>query len=101
MRDCPSADFYTMGPNGLPVKKRDASQEKQKPRETPDADKPRALGVTPPPPPRQTLPEWGSSDVKKELVKEKEKSDQKTDPKEDQLTLCQALTRRQRVMCGS
>ena len=40
MRDCPSGDFYTMGPNGLPVKKREASQERQKPRDTPDADKP-------------------------------------------------------------
>ncbi len=27
MRDCPSLDFYTVGPNGLPVKKRDVSQE--------------------------------------------------------------------------
>ncbi len=40
MRDCPSGDFYTVGPNGLPVKKREASQEKQKPRETPETDKP-------------------------------------------------------------
>ncbi len=30
MRDCPSGDFYTVGPNGLPVKKCEASQEKQK-----------------------------------------------------------------------
>ncbi len=36
------------------------------------------------------MPEWGSTNVKKELVKEKEKSEQKTDPKEDQLTLPQA-----------
>ena len=42
------------------------------------------------PPPRQTLPEWGSTDVKEELVKEEEKSEQKTDPKKDQLTLPQA-----------
>ncbi len=34
MRDCPSGDFYTVGPNGLPVKKCEASQEKQKPRDT-------------------------------------------------------------------
>ncbi len=40
MRDCPSGDFYTVGPNGLPVKKHEASQEKQKPRETPETDKP-------------------------------------------------------------
>ena len=40
MRDCPSGDFYTVGPNGLSVKKREASQERQKPRDTPDADKP-------------------------------------------------------------
>ncbi len=36
------------------------------------------------------MPEWGSTDVKEELVKEKEKSEQKTDPKKDQLTLPQA-----------
>ncbi len=40
MRDCPSGDFYTVGPNGLPVKKREASHEKQQPRDTPNADKP-------------------------------------------------------------
>ncbi len=40
MRDCPSLDFYTVGPNGLPVKKRDASQEQQKPMDTPAADPP-------------------------------------------------------------
>ena len=40
MRDCPSGDFYNVGPNGLPVKKREASQEKQKPRETSETDKP-------------------------------------------------------------
>ncbi len=40
MRDCPSGDFYAVGPNGLPVKKREVSQEKQKPRETTEADKP-------------------------------------------------------------
>ncbi len=40
MRDCPSGDFYAVGPNGLPVKKREASQEKQKPHDTPDTDKP-------------------------------------------------------------
>ncbi len=43
------------------------------------------------------MPEWGSTDVKEELVKEKEKSEKKTeeseqniDPKKDQLTLPQA-----------
>ncbi len=40
MRDCPSGDFYTVGPNGLPIKKREASQEKQKPCETPETDEP-------------------------------------------------------------
>ncbi len=40
MRDWPSGDFYTVGPNGLPVKKHEASQERQKPCDTPDADKP-------------------------------------------------------------
>ncbi len=40
MRDCLSGDFYTVGPNGLPVKKREASQQTQKPSNTPDADKP-------------------------------------------------------------
>ncbi len=40
MRDCPSLDFYTVGPNGLPVKKGDVSQERQKPRDTPVADPP-------------------------------------------------------------
>ncbi len=40
MKDCPSGDFYTVGPNGLPVKKREASHEKQKPRKTPETDKP-------------------------------------------------------------
>ncbi len=40
MRHCPSLDFYTVGPNGLPVKKRDVSQERQKPRDTPAADPP-------------------------------------------------------------
>ncbi len=40
MRDCPSNDFYTVGPNGLPVKKRDMSQERQKPKDGPVADQP-------------------------------------------------------------
>ncbi len=40
MRDYQSGDFYNVGPNGLPVKRREASQEKQKPRETPETDKP-------------------------------------------------------------
>ncbi len=40
MRDCPCGDFYNVGPNGLPVKRREASQEKQKPCETPETDKP-------------------------------------------------------------
>ncbi len=40
MRDCPSLDFYMVGPNGLPVKKRDTSQEQQKPRGTPATDPP-------------------------------------------------------------
>ncbi len=40
MRDCPSGDFYTVGPNSLPIKTREASQEKQKPREMPETDKP-------------------------------------------------------------
>ncbi len=40
MRDCPSLDFYTVGPNLLPLKKRDVSQEKQKPRDAPAADPP-------------------------------------------------------------
>ncbi len=40
MRDWPSGDFYNVGPNGLPVKRREASEEKQKPRETPETDKP-------------------------------------------------------------
>ena len=45
------------------------------------------------------MPEWGSTDIKEELVKEKEKPEQKTekseqkiDPKKDQLTLPQAAT---------
>ncbi len=29
MRDCPSGDFYNVLPNGLPVKRREASQEKK------------------------------------------------------------------------
>ncbi len=40
MRDCPSLDFYTVGPNGLPVKKHDVSQERQKPRDAPVTDRP-------------------------------------------------------------
>ncbi len=40
MGDCPSGDFYTVGPNGLPVKNREASQERQKPRDDPTADQP-------------------------------------------------------------
>ncbi len=40
MRECPSGVFYAVGPNGLPVKKHEASQEKQKPRDTPETDKP-------------------------------------------------------------
>ncbi len=40
MRDCPSLDFYTVGPNRLRVKKRDVSQERQKPRDIPTADLP-------------------------------------------------------------
>ncbi len=40
MRDCQSGDFYAVVPNGLPVKKREASQEKQKPRNKPETDKP-------------------------------------------------------------
>ncbi len=43
------------------------------------------------------MPEWGSTDVKEKLVKEKEKPEKKTeepeqkiDPKKDQLTLPQA-----------
>ncbi len=39
MRDCQSGEFYTVGPNGLPVKKREASQEKQKPCDTLKTDK--------------------------------------------------------------
>ncbi len=35
MWDCVSSDFYTVGPNGLPVKKRETSQERQKPRDGP------------------------------------------------------------------
>ena len=38
------------------------------------------------------MPEWGSTDVKAELVKEKEKPKQKTAPMEDQPTLPQAAT---------
>ncbi len=34
MRDCPSSDFYTVGPTGLGVKKRETSQERQKPHQT-------------------------------------------------------------------
>ncbi len=44
------------------------------------------------PPPRQTLPEWGSTDVKEDLVKKKEKPEQKIAPMEDQPTLPQAAT---------
>ncbi len=40
MRDCLSGDFYAVGPNGLPVKKHEAYQEKQKPSDRPDTDKP-------------------------------------------------------------
>ncbi len=40
MRDCPSEHFYTVGPNGLPVKKREAPQEQQKRRNGPTADQP-------------------------------------------------------------
>ncbi len=39
------------------------------------------------PPPRHLSPEWGSTGVKGELVKEKEKPEQKTVPIKDQLTL--------------
>ena len=40
MRNCPSGDFYMLGPNGLPVKKHETSQEWQKPRDGPTADQP-------------------------------------------------------------
>ena len=40
MRDCPSGDFNAVGPNGLPIKKREASQERQKPKDGPVADQP-------------------------------------------------------------
>ncbi len=40
MRDCPSWDFYTVAPNGLPVKKRETSQDHEKAWDSPDADKP-------------------------------------------------------------
>ncbi len=40
MRDCPSNDFYMVEPNGLPVKKRDMSQERQKPKDGPVAEQP-------------------------------------------------------------
>ncbi len=40
MRDCPSGDFYIEGPNDLPVKNLEMSQEHQKARDSPDADKP-------------------------------------------------------------
>ncbi len=30
MRACPSSDYYVVGPNGLPLKKREASQERSK-----------------------------------------------------------------------
>ncbi len=35
MRDCPSSDFYAVGPNGMPVKKCEMSQERHKPRDGP------------------------------------------------------------------
>ncbi len=40
MRDCPSSDFYMVGPNSLPVKKCETSQERQKPRDGPATDQP-------------------------------------------------------------
>ncbi len=39
MRDCPSSDFYMVGPNGLPVKS-EKWQEWQKPKDGPVADQP-------------------------------------------------------------
>ena len=35
MRDYPTTDFYIVGANGLPVKKPEASQEKQSTRDRP------------------------------------------------------------------
>ncbi len=39
MRECPSNDFYVVGPNGLPVKKREVSQERPKRSDSPAKDK--------------------------------------------------------------
>ncbi len=40
----------------------------------------------------QTLPEWGSTDVKEDLVKKREKPEQRIAPMADQPTLPQATT---------
>ncbi len=69
MRDCPSGDFYTVGPNSLPVKKREVPSRGRSPA-IPQCRKAFKLSLgcakSPgrDPPPRQTLPDWGSTDVK-------------------------------------
>ncbi len=77
MRYCPSNDFDTVGPNGLPVKTRDLSQERQKPEDSPVADQPLTCvkGPRHDPPMRNSSPEWGlkekHEDVHRETVDKK------------------------------
>ncbi len=75
MRDCPSLDFYTVGPNGLPVKRRDVFQERQKPRD-PYCRPPfklgqgRAEGPRHDPPPKHASPEWGPKEKRGDVHNE-------------------------------
>ncbi len=39
MRDCPSGDFYVVGPNGLLIKKRRSLQERSKTSDSPTTEK--------------------------------------------------------------
>ncbi len=82
MRDCPSGDFYTVGPNSLPVKKCDTSQEWQGRAGSSGCD----------PLPRHLLPEWYSTCVEDNLVKKEENQKQIVAMKENQPTHPQAAT---------
>ncbi len=65
MRDCPSGDFYVVELNGLTLKKCDASQEKPKISDRAATDKGRAKSSRHDPPPKHSLPEWGSTKSEK------------------------------------
>ncbi len=84
--DSPSSVFYTVGPNGLPVKKR----ERPRCGTAFKLSQGRAGSPRRDPPPRHPLPEWGSTDVEGDLVKKEENQKQTIATKETKLTRPQA-----------